>query len=219
MKKTLILTVAIASLVSLGVAKAEPVNLDTLPKSFIAKGQLQRNYLESLRMRYRNLLNRKLMTRDFFNVKKRRKSLRKLQKEKHVMGEVKSILPRTGELEKDKERVKPALPYQVKAVNPKSVFLKRAMDYYVYNGDAGPEIMDMGNINMRDHRVSRTKMLDLMYMHKKKVGGITAEAREMQKDMVAPKYEGTKKRVANYRTGDFLQNMLSPFTSLKWLDK
>ncbi len=218
MKKTLILTVAIASLVSLGVAKAEPVNLDTLPRTFVAKGQLQRNYLDSLRMRYRNLFNRKLMTRDFFNVKTRKKALREVQKNAHVMGEVKSILSRTGELEQDKDRVQPSSPYQVKAVNSKSVFLKRAMDYYVYNGDAGAEAMDAGNINMRHHKVPRRKMLNLMYQHKKKVGGITLDTREMQKAMVAPKYEGTKKRVGNYRTGDFKENMLSPFTSLKWLN-
>jgi len=219
MKKTLIIAVAVAAITSLGVVKAAPVNLDTLPKITNTKASLQRSYLDSLRMRYRNMYNRRLMTRDYFNVKTRRRSLKKAQKAAHVVGELKSILARTGELEKDKERVQPSTPYQVEAVNPKSIFLKRAMDYYVYNGDAGTEIMNRGNINMRDHKVSRTKMLDLMYKHKRSIRDITFGTREMQKSMVGPKYENTKKRTANYRTGDFKVNMLSPFTSLKWLDR
>ncbi len=219
MKKTLILTAAIVAIVSFGAVQAEPVNLDTLPKTLIAKRDLQKKYLESLRKRYQMMYNNKMMTRDYFNLKRQREMIKKSQKKAHVVSIVKSELSRTGELEQDKERVRIKNPYQVKAVNPKSIFLKRAMDYYVYSGDAGSDIMDRGNINMRDHKVSRTKMLEMMYKHGQKVGGIKLEAREILKAMVAPKYEGTSKRPVNYRTGDFKNNMLSPFTSLKWLNK
>jgi hypothetical protein len=210
---------AVAIMATLGTAEAAPVNLDTLPKTFIAKGQLQRNYLDSLRMRYQNLYNNKVMNRDYFNVKTRKAALVDAQKNAHVVGGIKSELSRTGEMEQDKERVQPKTPYQVQAVNSKSIFLKRAMDYYVYNGKAGSDVMNRGNINMKDHKVSKTRMLDLMYKHGQKIGGITLETRGIQKSMVAPEYAGTIKRPANYRTGDFRANMLSPFTSLKWLNK
>jgi hypothetical protein len=70
---------------------------------------------------------------------------------------------------------------------------------------------------MRDHKVSRRKMISAMY--KKQLGETTLETRELQKSMVGPKYETSKVRPSNYRTGDFMSHMLSPFTSLKWLDK
>jgi len=217
MKKTLILTMAVAAMVSLGATEAAPVNLDTLPKTFIAKGELQRNYLDSLRMRYQNLYNNKVMTRDYFNVKTRKAALIKAQKAAHVIGGIKSELSRTGEMEQGKERVQPKTPYQVKAVNSKSIFLKRAMDYYVYGGNAGTDVMDTGNINMRNHKVSTTRMLDLMYKHKKSIGDITLETRSLQKNMIGKRNENSVKRTANYRSGSFRTHMLSPFTSLKWL--
>lgn len=218
MKKVLILTLAVAAMVSLGAVEAAPMNLDTLPKSHANKSLLQKNYLESLRLRYQNMYNRKMMGRDYFNLYKQRSVIKQAQKDAHVVGSIKSELSRIGEMEQDKERVREKIPYQVKAVNSKSIFLKRAMDYYVYGGNAGTNAMEAGNINMRDHKVSKTKMLDLMYKHKRDIGDITLTTRDIQKNMVAPEYEGLEKRTANYRTGDFKNNMLSPFTSLKWME-
>lgn len=219
MKKTLVIAMAL-TIATLGLANAAPINLDTLPKtrSNDSTRILQQNYLEALQNRYQNMYNRKMMGRDYFNLYNQRDSIRGSQKKAHVVGGIKSELSRIGEMEQDKDRVQPKTPYQVKAVNAKSIFLKRAMDYYVYGGNAGTDAMEAGNINMRDHKVSKTKMLDLMYKHKRDTSDITLTTRDIQKNMVGPKYEGLEKRTANYRTGDFKNHMLSPFTSLKWME-
>jgi hypothetical protein len=225
MKKTLILTMAIATIFSFGIVGAMdvtvPMNLDTVKRTYSSspKRILQKNYLESLRQRYQNMYNRKRMDRDYRNLYNQKVAIKRSQKAAHVVGGIKSILSRTGEMEQDKERVKENTPYQVQAVNHKSVFLKRAMDYYVYGGEAGSDVMSVGNINMKNHKIDKRRMLNKMYAHKKRTRRTLSETRDLQKAMMdAPKYETSEKRPVNYRTGDFRNNMLSPFTSLKWMD-
>lgn len=219
MKKTLILTMAIVAIASFGATDAAPANLDHVQKNFLSDKKLQNNYLDALKIRYQRMYNNKMMDAESKNAYNQKESIKKSQKDAHIMGGLKSILSRTGELEQDKDRVQKKTPYQIQAVNSKSVFLKRAMDYYVYNGDAGSEIMKEGNINMRDHKVARRKMLNLMYKHRRDIGDITLDTRNLQKNMVAPEYKGLIERRANYKKGDFSSNMISPYTSLKWLTK
>lgn len=219
MKKTVILTMALAAIFSLGSVNANPVNLDTLEKTSLSPSTLQQNYLEALKLRYQKLQRNADRGPEYNNSFRQLLSIQAAKKAANVQGSNTSTLTRTGPMEQDKERVQAKTPYQVQAVNSKSIFLKRAMDYYVYNGNAGTEIMSTGNIDMEKNKVSRTKMLDLMREHRKSFRDITLDQRALQKNMAGTTNEDSIQRTFTNRSGDFSANMISPYTSLRFLNQ
>ena len=222
MKKTIVLTMALAAIVSVASAQtndAGPVNLDTLERPRASANLLQQNYLNALRLRYQRVQRNAERGADFNNSFRQRASIEAAQKAANVQPRNTSTLTRTGPMQEGRERIQTKTPYQVQAVNSKSIFLKRAMDYYVYDGNAGTDIMSEGNIDMENHKVSRTRMLDMMRQHRKSFSDVTADKRTLQKNMSATSNENSVKRTFTNRNGDFSANMISPFTSLRFLEQ
>ena len=177
----------------------------------------QASYLDALRLRYKNMYFRSQRDRFYKNSYIQDYRLEQVQKDNHIVGILGSEMNREGEMEQDKDRVRTVDTNRVQAVNPKQIFRKRAIDYYVLGGDAGSEAMDMGNIDGMKNQVTRKNVFSEMY--KMSIGSTNLTTRDMIRNIGLHRGEVGVDKPSTYSTGSFNSRMISPYMSTSWMQR
>ncbi len=221
MKKILSIgfAIALSATICTSVDASASTDLDALSYNSASpsiKRSLQNNYHEALQLRYRYMYNRARHHRDYYNSFLQDYRVNQLKKENNVTGSLGSDMNREGEMETGKERVRVANRNRVQAVNQKSVFRKRAINYYLDGGNADSSIMEMGNVDGMNNVVARRKMLGDIY--KISIGATNLTTRDMVRNIGLHRGNTGVTKRATYSTGGFNNRMTSPFMSTRWMD-
>ncbi len=222
MKKLLSLGLALTmcSTVLIGTADAYTATMDSMNQAStvsVARNR-QANYLEALRLRYKNMYNQERRDRNYYNSYLQKNRLNFLKQENNVVGNLNSKMTREGDMEEGRERVRTVDRYRVQAVNAKQTFRKAAVNYYLDGGDgySSAEAMEMGNVDGMTNVVPRKRMVDAMYkMH---VGATNLTTRDMVRNLGMHSGETGITKPSTYRTGQFHGKMLSPYMSTRWMN-
>jgi len=222
MKKLLSLGLALTmcSTVLVGTTDAYTATNDSMNQAStvsVAKNR-QANYLDALRLRYKNMYNAARRDRNYNNSYLQKDRMNLMKQENHIVRNLSSKMDREGVMEEGKERIRKTNEYRVEATNAKQTFRKAAIDYYLDDGDgySSEEAMEVGNVDGMTNVVPRRRMVDAMYkMH---VGATNLTTRDMVRNLGMHSGETGITKPSTYRKGQFYGKMFSPYMSTRWMN-
>ena len=220
MKKSIALSLAVVTAftaISTVDAKASLDELSYNPASPALAQKRQANYLDALAKRYELMYNNARHDRYYYNTYLQQARMEELKKENNIAGNLSSEMPRMGELETNKTRVRTTTNRRTEAVNAKQTFRKAAINYYVDggNGYGSTEAMEMGNVDGMKNIVERRPSTSAEY--KFVLGGANLTTRDMVRLSGVKSTTPSVSKRNTYYKGNFYKRMSSPFMSTEWM--